>query len=490
MTSAAPPGPLDEALTTWRRSGTAEDAARFQARAQALLAGWTPPTTSSERTFQRAWLRAVHDPIGRGWAITTLVENIPGVDPAQRARALAKRIEVLWRHGPDPRFERAAAIVRGSDAAIAVPRLRDALRRLEAAASVDVTTALPVVTEFPAPTPGIAALWRAVQDHPDDDGPLAVLADALQSIGDPRGELIALQLATGGDQLARLERQRRLVASCGPAWLGALASVTAAASFERGVLRRLQLSSKRPAADPRWSALIGDPALATVTDLVATDVNGEVYARFVTSPAVRSLARIEVFDRPSLEALADAAPTLSHVACAFTTDDQLHALIDPVLDALQRRPGVTSIAIAESAFERFAWVPSFRRLAAVTLGVGSHIRRGLARWPALSPAMRLTLVPEVRLPACSASFPWDFAISLAREGDGTVARISGEWLLLPLDVLNALPPDVVRIEVDHLDERMADRIRGAVGRPAVHVVHRAVARRTAVFVPALHSRAS
>jgi hypothetical protein len=316
----------------------------------------------------------------------------------------------------------------------------------------------------------------------------------LQGIGDPRGELLALQLAAGdgGDDAARVERQRVLLASCGAAWLGGLAPITGSASFERGVLRRWQLDHEILASDRRWHGLVEDPGLATVTDLVGTmynrDGHSEVYARFVASPAMRSLARIDVYDRRSIDALGHAAPSLRHVAVvassSYPPDPGSSLRLGELIDALGARPGVTSIAITESMFDRFAAAPWFPRLSALTLGVGSQMRRGLTRWGALPPGMQLTLVPDARVPPCAWSFPWDFGVTLRREDRGAVARISGEWLLLPLDVLTALPDDVVRVEVDHADAGMAERIREALARPAVEIVHRPEPRRAVVFVPA------
>jgi uncharacterized protein (TIGR02996 family) len=493
MTQAAPGTLLEAALAMWRRSGAPEDAAALDARTRAALTEWSPPPASSARTFHRAWLRAVDDPVGRGWGLATLLEYLPGDDRVQRACALAKRIEALTRHGPDPRFGAAAARVRSSDAATSVARLWSALVRLEAAAAPDPAPPAQVKA-FPPATPEIAALWQAVHARPDDDGALAVLADALQGIGDPRGELLALQLAAGdgGDDAARVERRRVLLASCGAAWLGGLAPITGSASFERGVLRRWQLDHEILASDRRWHGLVEDPGLATVTDLVGTAYNrdgySEMYARFVASPAMCSLARIDVHDRRSIDALGHAAPSLRHVAVAasssYPPDPGSSLRLGELIDALGARPGVTSIAITESMFDRFAAAPWFPRLSALTLGVGSQMRRGLTRWGALPPGMQLTLVPDARVPPCAWSFPWDFGVTLRREDRGAVARISGEWLLLPLDVLTALPDDVVRVEVDHGDAGMAERIREALARPAVEIVHRPEPRRAVVFVPA------
>jgi len=92
-------------------------------------------------------------------------------------------------------------------------------------------------------------------------------------------------------------------------------------------------------------------------------------------------------------------------------------------------------------------------------------------------------VPECRLPACATSFPWDFGVTLSRVGSATVARVTGEWLLLPIYVLGALPADVERVEVDHPAAAMVERVREAVARPSVEIVHRPEPRRAVVFVP-------
>jgi uncharacterized protein (TIGR02996 family) len=482
MTTAAVTGRLAAALARWRRTGAREDAAAFEAQARAALSSWTPPVTTSAHAFQRAWLLAVHDEIGRGWAIKALVQQIPGADDFQRACALAKRVNALLRHGPDPRFAQVIRLIGRSDSAAGVPRLRLAIERLHAATVADTGPAIPVVIELPPATPQIDALWRDVHAHPEDDATLAVLADALQIAGDPRGELIALQLVAGGDDPARLERRKVLIASCGAAWLGRLTQVTGAASFERGCVRRLLLAGLLRASDPGWEALTAAPALATVTDLLRGDVSGNVYARFITSPAMRSLARIEVSDRIALAALARTPPSLTHVACELPLDPELIARLD-------RCGGLRSVAITAAGFDQLVAAPWFSRLTGVTLGGGS-VRGSLARWAALPRPMTLTLtlVPSVRLPACATGFPWDFAITLVRAGDATIARISGEWLLLPLDVLSELPRDVVRVEVDHPSAAMVERVRGAIRRPALDIVHHPTPRVSAVFVPTQQDR--
>nr|HEX4316535.1 TIGR02996 domain-containing protein [Kofleriaceae bacterium] len=83
------------------------------------------------------------------------------------------------------------------------------------------------------------ALYAAVYASPDDDAPRQVLADALLELGDPRGELIALQLAPRRD----LERERALLDAHGAAWSAAFRDA-GGVTFERGFPAHLTLSSR------------------------------------------------------------------------------------------------------------------------------------------------------------------------------------------------------------------------------------------------------
>jgi uncharacterized protein (TIGR02996 family) len=85
-----------------------------------------------------------------------------------------------------------------------------------------------------------AELLEAVFADPEADAPRIVYMDFLQQQGDPRGELIALQLA-GKD----LQRQRELLALHAETWLGDAAQLIdrapAAYDFERGFLGKARL---------------------------------------------------------------------------------------------------------------------------------------------------------------------------------------------------------------------------------------------------------
>jgi uncharacterized protein (TIGR02996 family) len=89
-------------------------------------------------------------------------------------------------------------------------------------------------------------LRRAVLAEPRDDGPRSVLADWWTERGEPRGELVALQLereglAPGEPRVqALLQREDELLEAHGARWLGPVAGV-ARARFRRGFVEEVTL---------------------------------------------------------------------------------------------------------------------------------------------------------------------------------------------------------------------------------------------------------
>lgn len=117
---------------------------------------------------------------------------------------------------------------------------------------------------------------QQVYEHPDDDAHLLVYADRLQELGDPRGELIVLQLEREHTQGAISERERELLAAHGRRWLGALRPVTLEAGLEyrRGFPFRLRYK-----ASPQAPSGAGAREWLTVREVdcephVATDLVG------------------------------------------------------------------------------------------------------------------------------------------------------------------------------------------------------------------------
>jgi uncharacterized protein (TIGR02996 family) len=89
-----------------------------------------------------------------------------------------------------------------------------------------------------------AELLDAVYANLDDDGPRLVLADHLAEVGDPRGELIALQCQTTPLTAKQQARVRHLVEAYGTAWLAELGEQSVmkdGLAFERGFVSKVRV---------------------------------------------------------------------------------------------------------------------------------------------------------------------------------------------------------------------------------------------------------
>ncbi len=367
-----------------------------------------------------------------------------------------------------------------------------------------------------------ATLVLEVIARPDDDGVRAVLADLLQAAGDPRGELISLQLLASRGNRDRDNRIQELLDTHAKSWLGWLRDAAIACRFDRGFLSRLALGSAWASDDVRWDDAARDGALATVEDLLPGSERGAIYRKFVTSPAMPNLRRVAVYDTASLDALAKSTAAIEHVACDSFTSDVAYAdedrqervrgrhiayrrargldpydltgddtddefedaedtgwinTDDPIArethyrqlwEVVARKPWVTSLGIMLEQLDHIIRLPWFSRIEALTIG-GGQVRACLSRWHALG-RRRMTLVPVSSLEPCERRFPWDFKIEVIPRDRRATASISGEWLIMPTSVLEALPPEVDRIEVERSSDVIAQRIRDAVARPGVEVV--------------------
>ncbi|HEY3803632.1 MAG TPA: TIGR02996 domain-containing protein [Kofleriaceae bacterium] len=149
----------------------------------------------------------------------------------------------------------------GASAALPVPHEPDAALVARIASALDVHGDR-------ASKRTLDDLLREVWAAPSDDGPRHVLADWLTERNDPRGELIALQLARArrpGDAAAT-RRERALLDQNGRAWMGPLEPVvvpSAFVAFERGFVSRCEVAWRRLGAMPQ---LMTHPAWSTVRE--------------------------------------------------------------------------------------------------------------------------------------------------------------------------------------------------------------------------------
>jgi hypothetical protein len=146
------------------------------------------------------------------------------------------------------------------------------------------------------PQRNLATLWK---QHVADPGNLhhrSVLGDALQGAGDPRGELVALQLADG-DATTR-KRISELLAAHADRWTEPIPNVSKSSRrFERGFLTAMRCT----AIGPELRAVIEEPQWVTLEDLYL-DGAGAVLA-----PLIRRMPLLRNFATPHADLLSQLA---------------------------------------------------------------------------------------------------------------------------------------------------------------------------------------
>jgi uncharacterized protein (TIGR02996 family) len=225
-------------------------------------------------------------------AIVTLLEAVPYRATSTKPfwAALFVLAEGITDPRQLPRLDRADATGVATSMATwlraRLAKLREHLApRLRAAGAAPAWSPIEQIGSLLAPlelsrrSENLAALLQAIHDAPDDDAPRAVYADALLERGDPRGELIAIQLQRDAAPELR-RREHELLAAHAVQWLGGLAPVISPGfRFERGFLVECQVSLRDVA---RVRRLVGDPAWSTVRTLGGS-------AAVALDPVARSL---------------------------------------------------------------------------------------------------------------------------------------------------------------------------------------------------------
>ena len=130
------------------------------------------------------------------------------------------------------------------------------------------------------------ALLDAIYAAPHDLAPRLVYADFLQDRGDPRGELITLQLQPNRTE-AQLARETELVEAHSEAWIGRLAEITTWVEFELGFLARCGLRTI-----PKWA--LRRREWATVKHVGIADHWNRDIAALVVAPPLVSLESLRV----------------------------------------------------------------------------------------------------------------------------------------------------------------------------------------------------
>lgn len=254
-------------------------------------------------------------------------------------------------------------------------------------------------------------MFAAVYAAPDDDAPRAVLADALQLAGDPRGELISLQLAprTVASEQRLKTLLRKPAVMCAPAiWkLLSVKSVT----FERGFVARGRLSAHTKTA---WRDATGAVEWATVHTLDLGSFAGtghldrrrgrEIRLRalaFIHDPAMRHLRRVTI-------RIAEVAALIEHgvpVPWRHLEIRDSERRIEALVDADLVFPAVTHLELEVSVdalrmlLERATWL---RRLSKLTLvGPCGSLADTVRAWGVVVETAQPVVVPSRSPPASS-----------------------------------------------------------------------------------------
>jgi uncharacterized protein (TIGR02996 family) len=143
-------------------------------------------------------------------------------------------------------------------------------------------------------------LWRAIAERPADLAARGVLADFLLERGDPRGELIALQL--GGKSAD--QKAKALIRKHWNAWLGDVALVANrnGTKLVNGMLEVVRVGTPRT---PEWAftRVHGHRELATVHTLLSGHVRPEHFAAFAADRSM-PLVTLGVDAPETIDALA------------------------------------------------------------------------------------------------------------------------------------------------------------------------------------------
>jgi uncharacterized protein (TIGR02996 family) len=367
------PDDVARLLAQWRATPTPALAERLEAASAAALEGFKAPKVTAvidkndppykraqapRDAFQTAWLgiAARGDVVATAWLASTLMSRIPyrGWAPNDQNNAFIERVRALRSRAPDPRIARALADVIVKDAAneLGVPEnlyspvlellaacgdARQAPVLERALASPQTKTVhvrvwlakrLPSVianlrAAGPAPEPmkekrepaeGVALL-AAIHEDPENDATRLVYADWLEGQGDPRSELISLQVreARGEATQEQSKRARELLRQHEDVWLGDLRPIFVNPLFTRGFLSAASLSQSWAVKGDAWARLQGDPRLATLEELRPGKCSAEIYLGFLGSTTCRSLARVAARDPKALAAIAKLGRRFAHL---------------------------------------------------------------------------------------------------------------------------------------------------------------------------------
>src|SRR5262249_18174816 len=184
-------------------------------------------------------------------------------------------------------------------------------------------------------------------------------------------------------------------------------------------------------------------------------INGDVYARYVKSPAMHALRRIEVWDKPSLAAFERTPARIVHVGCELWRrglEDEATRFVS----ACVRQPALTSVAVHVEGFEAIAGSRVFDRL--TEIAVVGRLAHVLPLWPRIPASMTLIATLSAKRAPCYGESRG--RLQLRRVDGKIVARASGDWAR---PGLIARLPRIARLVVEGADADDERAIRAEAG---------------------------
>ena len=442
---------LDALLRAWKPAPAPALAAAIEALGAKLDAKRTRPTGKTVKDKEAKWHALVAD--GKAADIGVLLATLADVAKAAPLEAriakladrpadprIAMKLATMCESWPIPGSTGIPSLARALELIVEIgdPRTRTVLEQTQRQVTNDtrhmtrwflhgnleryIAAMRAKVRELPPP-PGVervmelvraeftpamvttadaGALFAAVYANPDDDGARSVLADWLQQQGDPRGELIALQLVPAGvpGAKARKSRETELLRSHGREWLGLLepAVQKSGMKYERGFLAKCSLKEPSAGAGER---MLEAPEWATITELDCGSWLAPAARAAKLMPALRSVTGLRSF-LPS-------HPVLARATFEYLTDRDVEHLL------AVESPRLRSLTIGKSFMTLEQFAPFWSSAVAKQLEQFSVNCWSIDDW---LPDLHARVAPRGHLERVSVSMrdhsPWSFTFESRR----------------------------------------------------------------------------
>ncbi len=286
-----------------------------------------------------------------------------------------------------------------------------------------------------------AELWSAVYTSPTNDAPRQVLADFLQERADPRGEFIALQLATHKTP-AGTKREKSLLKQHLTEWLGPIAPVVTKASavFARGFVVDVVARFKNEQDAKRYGGFAEWSTVEVLRHAMVQSLSQIQWSTYVP-PQMTALREFESIAGASLPFLLEVEkpwPLLERGGFWRLTQSDVERL---VRDGPRQMPALSSLTMSNLSAEWLSaktWPSAWRHLT---------VRNDSAELAKL-----LTLFDSTPLERLSTSVPEKGQLHFERDSRGRLGKLSLKGSGFAAQILATLS----RLQPGSLSEYTAD----------------------------------